>query len=40
MLIVDTYYNSNKNCSNAPHAIEINLGKNRLLGSCGTIYKK
>ena len=40
MLIVDTYYNSNKNCSNAPHSIEINLGKNRLLGSCGTIYKK
>ncbi len=40
MLIVDTYYNSNKNCSNAPHAIEINLGKNRFLGSCGTIYKK
>ena len=39
MLFVDTYDNSDKNCSNAPHAIEINLGKNRFLGSCGTIYK-
>ena len=40
ILFVDTYYNTNKNCSNAPHAIEINLGKNRFFGSCGTIYKK
>ena len=40
MLFVDTYDNDNKNRSNAPHAIEINLGKNRFLGSCGTIYKK
>ncbi len=40
MLFVDTYYNCNKNYSNAPHAIEINLGKNRFVGSCGTIYKK
>ena len=40
ILFVDTYDNSDKNCSNAPHAIEINLGKNRFLGSCGTIHKK
>ena len=39
-VFVDTYCNRNKNASNAAHAIEINLGKNRLLGSCGTVYKK
>ena len=32
-----TYCNRNKNVSNAAHAIQINLGKNRLLGSCGTV---
>ena len=40
MVIVDSSNNSKKNSSNAPHAIEINLGKNRFLGSCGTIYKQ
>ena len=40
MIFVDTFNNGKKSSSNAPHAIEINLGKNRFIGSCGTIYKK
>lgn len=39
-VFVDTHYNSKKKSSKAPHAMEINIGKTRLLGSCGTIYKK
>ena len=39
-VFVDTHYNSKKKPSKAPHAMEINIGKTRLLGSCGTIYKK
>ena len=39
-VFVDTHYNSKRKSSKAPHAMEINIGKTRLLGSCGTIYKK
>ena len=39
-VFIDTHYNSKKKLSKAAHAMEINIGKTRLLGSCGTIYKK
>ena len=35
VVFVDTYCKRKNNSSYAAHAIEINLGKNRLLGSCG-----
>ncbi len=40
-IIVDTYNNNHKgSLSRAPHAVEINIGKVRLIGSCGTIHEK
>ena len=39
-IFVDTFKYNKYSSSKAPHAIEVNIGKNRLLGSCGTIYEK
>ncbi len=39
-VFVDTHYNNKKKSSKAPHAIEVYIGKTRMVGSCGTIYKK
>ena len=39
-VFVDTFKYKKKSSSKAPHAIEVNIGKNRLLGSCGTIFGK
>ncbi len=39
-VFVDTCKYYNGSAAKAPHALEINLGKNRLLGSCGTIFEK
>jgi uncharacterized heparinase superfamily protein len=39
-VLIDTYSNNKHNTSKSPHALEINIGKSRLLGSCGTIYEK
>ena len=35
-----TFCHNMKSGSRSPHAIEINIGKKRLLGSCGTIFEK
>ncbi|MAK09301.1 MAG: hypothetical protein CML36_02300 [Rhodobacteraceae bacterium] len=39
-VFVDTHFNSKKKSSKAPHSMQINIGKTKLFGSCGTIYKK
>ena len=39
-IFVDTSCNNEKVLSKVPHAIEINIGKTKLLGSCGTIFEK
>jgi uncharacterized heparinase superfamily protein len=39
-VFVDTFKYNNKSSSYAPHAIEVNVGKNRMLGSCGTTFEK
>ena len=37
---MESFSKSYGNTSKAPHAIEVYYGKNRLLGSCGTIFEK
>ncbi len=39
-IFVDTSGYKKDHLSKAPHAIEINIGKKRLLGSCGTTHEK
>jgi len=39
-VFVDTFKYNKKSSSKAPHAIEVNIGKSRLLGSCGTTFEK
>ena len=39
-VFVDAFKYNEKSSSSAPHAIEVNIGKNRLLGSCGTTFEK
>ena len=39
-VFVDTFKNYKGLLAKAPHAIQINVGGTKLLGSCGTVYKK
>ena len=39
-VLIDSISSSNKIFSKTPHAIEIYVGKNRLLGSCGSSFSK
>ena len=39
-LFVDTFRYNNGFLSRAPHAIQINIGKEKLFGSCGSIFEK
>ena len=39
-IILDSLSSNNKIFSKTPHAIEVYVGKNRLLGSCGSSFSK
>ena len=39
-MLIDSFSSSNKTFSKTPHAIEVYIGKQRLLGSCGSSFSK
>ena len=39
-VLIDSFSSSNKSFSKTPHAIEVYIGKQRLLGSCGSSFSK